>query len=111
MSAENHIQNVEDRLKKVENISEKHSLILKGDSEKYPPEPGVMTVLKQMSDLLTHPESGNAALYHSVRTIKEQDMKRVAFIGGARWVMVALIGIASALIGMAAEGHFHLFVK
>lgn len=85
---------------------EQHSIILKGDDSAYPPKPGVMTVLKQISDQLSHPESGNAALYQSVRDMRAEDMRRVSWFGGARWVITLLIGFAGFVIGLIVKVKF-----
>lgn len=95
------------KLKQLEHVVEQHSIILKGDDSTYPPKPGVMTVLKQISDQLSHPQSGNQALFESVRDIRAQDQRRISFFGGARWVVVILVGILTFILGLVADWFRH----
>jgi hypothetical protein len=87
---------------------EQHSIILKGDDTEYPPKPGVMTVLKQISDQLSHPESGNVALYKSMTIIQNTDARRLSFLNGAKWVTVLLWTAGGFAVGVALavlKGH------
>lgn len=95
------------RLSFVEKTMEQHSIILQGDHSKYPPEPGVMDILKQISVTIGHPESGNEALRKSIITIQERDQKRVAFFGGARMIVASIIAVGAFFLGLWVQAHYH----
>lgn len=79
---------------------DKHEKFIVGDMFANPPVPGMQQVLAKMYDTLCDPEKGNVALHRRTSALELEDTKRVAWAGGAKWVIGGLVGLIAFLIGL-----------
>lgn len=86
-------------VEKHEVLVEKHSLILGGDGNKFPPVDGIIQVLQEVSRVIKHPQHGNEALLSSLETIRNEDKRRLAFFNGAKWLTILFWSMFSGLVG------------
>lgn len=86
---------------------EHHSKILQGDSTAYPPRPGVMQVLQGMVSTIEEINKTQDKHEERIETIEINDVKRVAWLKGAWWV----IGGGGALVGFLLTELLHWLTK
>lgn len=88
-------------------ILEHHEKILKGDATAYPARPGMMQVLQGMVDTLGELKQINSQHDTRIETIETNDIKRVAWVKGAWWVIAG----GGALVGFLATEGLHWLAK
>lgn len=86
---------------------EHHEKILKGDASAYPPQPGVMHVLRGMVETIGELKQGHDKHEDRLEGIELNDVKRVAWVKGAWWVIAG----GGALIGFLATEALHWLAK
>lgn len=84
-----------------------HDKILRGDASAYPPQPGMMHVLQGMVTTIQELNKGHNSHTDRIETIEMNDVKRVAWVKGAWWVIAGM----GALIGFLLTEALHWVTK
>jgi len=78
-----------------------HEIILVGDNRAFPPIDGMMQILKNVSTIVKDLKDELRTVQTKQQNMETQDVRRLSFLNGAKWVTVILWTVGGAAVGFA----------